>query len=506
MKKLKSYVVNGACLILGAQECRYNRAVSTESNKVLLFITDLPDQLKSVITFLKKRNYEVYTVAELKDSVTKIFEIQPQFVFLAWDHNDRKVITFANLLAQTTSVPIIPFINKNTKDSILRFGLCPLNPKLYPPLSGPAVERLILKTGIDDRKLVRDRVRHAATAEEVRKAKQLLVDSLNQDLNEPAEIFPDQTNLLNDENNVQITTAPTVSAEVASAQINSHNALLNQSKNELQQNQISGFKQNLDDFLIMPLENILANQDVSRAFTGSALTPKSSLIIQKGAPSSFKNSTHLNHQDTGESKAVLGDGELTAPPVFIYCLSLVSEKWCGYFMVSTTTLLDYSQIDLAFSDWIKMQMDVGDLTESQYFELHNIEPEEWSQIKKNADYAESMQIQEHSFELCFLRISPEDMKVNLSEDGNYVRIPTEHIPTETPLDFGLWLHLPENRKYLLYTPQYSQFEEKQKQRLLTNKVDTLYTSLQHEKFYRYYLLKKNIQHLTAIRPKKAAAL
>lgn len=92
MKKLKSYVVNGACLILGAQECRYNRAVSTESNKVLLFITDLPDQLKSVITFLKKRNYEVYTVAELKDSVTKIFEIQPQFVFLAWDHKDRKSV------------------------------------------------------------------------------------------------------------------------------------------------------------------------------------------------------------------------------------------------------------------------------------------------------------------------------------------------------------------------------------------------------------------------------
>lgn len=482
--------------------------VSTETSKVLLFITDLPDQLKSVIAFLKKRNYEVHTVSELKDSVTQIFAIQPQFVFLAWDHTDRKVTTFAKLLTQTTSSPIIPFINKNTKDSILRFGACPLNPKLYPPLSGPAVERLVLKSGIDDRKLVRDRDRSAASAEEQKKAQQLLVDSLNQEAADSAEILLNDSPPAPDELEIKLPAAPCLSAEALSAQISTHNQNLSQPKHELGKSQIEGFKKNLDDHLKLPLENILANQDESRAFNGSSLSQKSNLIIQKGAPSSMKNSTHLMFRTTADRKSAQQHepAELLSTSNFVYCLSLVSEKWCGYFMVSTATLLDFSQIDLAFSDWIKMQMAVGEIDESQYFELHNLEPDEWAEIKKHSDFTEQMQIQDHHFELCFLRILPDDMKIRLSDDKSYIRIPTEDIPTDLPLDFSLWLHLPENKKYLLYTPQHSPLDDKQKQRLLLNQVDNLFTSLEHEKFYRYFLLKKNLQQITAAIPKKRAAL
>lgn len=482
--------------------------MSPETSKVLLFITDLPDQLKSVIAFLKKRNYDVHTVSELKDSVTKIFELQPEFVFLAWDHSDRKVTTFAKLLTQTTSSPIIPFINKNTKDSILRFGACPLNPKLYPPLSGPAVERLVLKTGIDDRKLVRDRDRSATTAEELKKAQQILVDSLNQDTTDQNEVLLSESPPVPDDLDIKMPAAPVLTTEDISAQISSHNHNLSQPKRELEPSQIEGFKKNLDDHLKLPLENILANHEEAKAFNGSPGYQKSNLIIQKGAPSSMKNSTHMMFRTASDNKPTLarGQNEVLAPAHFIYCLSLVSEKWCGYFMVSTSTLLDFTQIDLAFSDWIKMQMAVGEINESQYFELHNLEPEEWSDIKKQSDFTEQMQIQEHHFELCFLRVSPDDMKILLSDDNNYIRIATEGVPTDLPLDFGLWLHLPENKKYLLYTPQHSPLDEKQKQRLLQNHVDTLFTSLEHEKFYRYYLLKKNLQHVLEAHPKKKAAL
>lgn len=505
-KKLKSYVANDCCLVLDTLESRYNKRVSIETSKVLLFITDWPDQLKSVIAFLKKRNYDVHTVSDLKDSVTKIFEIHPQFVFLAWDHNDRKVTTFAKLLGQTTSAPIIPFINKNTKDSILRFGACPLSPKLYPPLSGPAVERLVLKTGIDDRKLVRARDRSAATAEEVRKAKQLLVDSLNQETHDSIELLADGPPVP-DEAVIEILAAHNLPEKDLSTQIGSMNERLNLTKGALEQNQIEGFKKNLDDHLKLPLENILANQQEDRAFNGASVAKKSNLIIQKGTPSSMKNSTHLIHRgsNTHKTASTHSEPQLHSAPNFIYCLSLVSEKWCGYFMVSTTTLLDYTQIDLAFADWIKMQMAVGEIDESQYFELHNLETEEWAEIKRHADFTEQMQIQEHHFEICFLRVLPDDMKIQLSEDKAYICVPTEEIPIDIPLDFSLWLHLPENKKYLLYTAQYSPLEDKQKQRLLLNQVDTLFTSLQHEKFYRYFLLKKNLNAVVSSRPQKAAA-
>src|SRR5262245_30436078 len=69
------------------------RAMSSQEKKILFFIKNPADNLKSVETFLNKRNFIVHIEADIKVALGKILELQPHFVFIAWDHTNKKVIT-----------------------------------------------------------------------------------------------------------------------------------------------------------------------------------------------------------------------------------------------------------------------------------------------------------------------------------------------------------------------------------------------------------------------------
>lgn len=55
-----------------------------------------------------------------------------------------------------------------------------------------------------------------------------------------------------------------------------------------------------------------------------------------------------------------------------------------------------------------------------------------------------------------------------------VSIRTEDIKTDVPLDFNLYIYLPANKKYVLYTPQNGKFMEEQKMRLTKQGVAKLH--------------------------------
>lgn len=118
--------------------------------KVLLFISHQPDNLRVATSFLKKRNFVVHVESDVKDAIVQVFDLKPDFVFISWDHTDKKIQMLPKILAQSTASIIVPFINRNTKDAIFKIEQCPYTPKLYPPLSGPSVERLIMKSSKED--------------------------------------------------------------------------------------------------------------------------------------------------------------------------------------------------------------------------------------------------------------------------------------------------------------------------------------------------------------------
>ena len=476
--------------------------MSTQApDKILFFIASKDETLKIVNTFLSKRNFVVHIETDIKDSIVKIFEVHPDFIFIEWDHSDRKVTHLLKILSDSTASVIVPYITKNTKESIIKFGNCPYNPKLYPPLSGPAIERLVLKANMDDAdslaKLNKFK-NQQASKEEILKLQQRLLDSAPLDNKElestmsegeatplpvssALSIMRGSSAASIDENRDGI---PDNLNEIRT-EIETRNDLLDQPKRPLSAAQINGLRNNVQEKVQSPIENMINSNNAAKKTTGIAYmqspTPnasptqkKSNLIFQKGISAS------------GHPQIIIRQGppssiEKNKNKFKVYCISLVSATWCGYFIISTQAPLDYASIHLVFNDWIRLQFDnVFDLTEKDFFEFDDVDVKILNEIQKMSDYSEEMHVVDYEMRVSFFSVESSDMKINFNDEKNYIQLFTRDVPPDVHIDFNLLLHLPENQKYLLYTKTNKALSDDQKNRLLGKNITLLYTSVTHQ--------------------------
>ena len=524
--------------------------MSTEETpkKVLLFITNLPDNLKIVISFLSKREFIVFVETEIKEAVAQIFEKKPDFVFLAWDHTDKKITMLPKLLEKSTTSIMVPFINKNTNDSILKFGQCPLNPKLYPPVSGPAIERLILKHSKEDIDFL-SKVNQFKTAP----ANEQELLNIQNNLNalaaseiEEAELAPpaEPTEDLKNEAKVKMPAHLPLSIELPeeleqlTKELEDRNFNLEQDKVALSTEQIANMKSSLTEDVVEPLTNILeslenlenlegsdeelrtghqqtdrpsslqqkediSNTNFKKNFS-SGYKPtneiKTDLIIEKSS-TDFSRQSSLFFKDETEKTVrhnpiELVEAELESSVLQVYCFSVVADSWCGYFVVSTKATLDYPSLDLAFTEWLKKQFpNLGTITERDYFEFNQVDVKAVQEIETMAELNENIQAHNFDFRISLFSVKPEDMKVELNDEKSYIKIFTQDIPTNDSVGFNLFLHLPENQKYLLYSLKNKPLSDDQKSRLLNKNITQMYTAINDEHVYRKFLVRKTFTRL-----------
>jgi|GEM_PF-5233724 len=474
--------------------------------KKLFFVKSFGHNLKAIESFLGKRNFKVFTETDVKSSLEKIFEIQPDFVFLAWDHDDQTITNLPKLIAQASNALVVPYIISDKKVDTRKLNICVHNPKLYPPLSGPTIERLILKS-------------HKKAAEE----EALFVEG-HKPKKSPTHnaIPPKKSNITHlkssglkidtDDTDDSLSNLEMLSDNherqhilIRNQSINQKNAILKQSKNlNLSNATIDKLKNSFQHKIQAPLENLL----------NSLQAPENnSIIIQQGLtnllnPGSITQIT--NHENdnlgtiiqSGGLKQVGQVGQVgpRAPTQDIknraYCMSIYSDTWCGYLIIATPFELEFSTVDIVFTEWIKMQFDnLQEVDEFDYFEMNTIDFDIITEMTKNADYYESVVINNCAMNISFFPIAPDKMTLEFNNEQNLIKIPTEVIPPDCELNFSLHLHLPENKKYLLYTPAHRSLNPDQKQRLMANKIHLLYTPLEFEKDYKKFLAEKNIKEL-----------
>ena len=490
--------------------------------KVLLFISHQPDAIKVAGSFLSKRNFSVHVEAEIKDALVQIFEIKPDFIFIAWDHPDKKVTLLPKILANSTASIVVPFINKNTKDSIFKIDQCPYTPKLYPPLSGPSVERLILKATKEDAdylEKVNKFKTKTAKHDEIMAIQKNLADTALAEIGDTEESPPEadasdllEQNLPDDESNLN----------GSLSEIEKRNALLDEEKAPLTEDQIKGLRETLDEKVKPSLENVLSAQDSAGAKKEKA-KQKNTLIFQTGPVSTFidkgpiiqkgisRTTGNFNRVKKPKDLAPVSEEPLVESEVVesynVYCISIISASWCGYFVVSSLTSLDFNTIDLVFTDWIKAQLrNLDDITERDYFDFENVSPESIKEIQKIADYSEEMNAYDRDFNVSFFAVEPKDMKIDFSPDKNFIQVYTRDIPPQAALDFDLLLHLPENKKYLLFTMKAMAITEDQRSRLLSRNVTQLFTSIENEREFRRFLVRKTFSRLHEIINNKLSGL
>lgn len=126
-------------------QCRYVGMAPTEVRKSILLIKSQGKSVLAVENFLKNREWKIHSTTGLKEALTYLVAHKPSFVMISVDHPNKKVRTLPKLLSEAFPVYVMVFseVNSNTAYKNLLDSGCPY--RINPPITGPAVERMINK-------------------------------------------------------------------------------------------------------------------------------------------------------------------------------------------------------------------------------------------------------------------------------------------------------------------------------------------------------------------------
>lgn len=117
----------------------------TDNKVTLFFVKNMNHPFTPVEKFLTKRGYNVIVETDVRAALDRIMESNPEYIFLAWDHKNENIRAMPKTIYQSCTGQIVPFIMSTQRDQLLQLESSGFENKLYPPLSGPAIIRLIQK-------------------------------------------------------------------------------------------------------------------------------------------------------------------------------------------------------------------------------------------------------------------------------------------------------------------------------------------------------------------------
>lgn len=122
-----------------------SEAINDTKPATLFFVKNLSHQFGPVEKFLKKRGYTVVVETDVKTAIDRILEENPEYIFLAWDHKNENIRSMPKTIYQSCTGSVVPFIMSTQRDQLIQIESSGFENKLYPPLSGPAIIRVISK-------------------------------------------------------------------------------------------------------------------------------------------------------------------------------------------------------------------------------------------------------------------------------------------------------------------------------------------------------------------------
>lgn len=116
----------------------------------ILILKQKASSLRLAEQFLGNRGWSLYFANNLKGLIINLAQKQPQYMLLPVDFPHKKILLLPHILAQAFPVKIIVYAENTTSASTAKLQEVKSDYRLYPPVSGPAIERMILKIQKDD--------------------------------------------------------------------------------------------------------------------------------------------------------------------------------------------------------------------------------------------------------------------------------------------------------------------------------------------------------------------
>ncbi len=441
--------------------------------KKLLFIRSPSHSLKAIESFLTKRSFYVIFESNLEATFSKIEDLKPDFIFVAWDHPDPQLANVAKALGEMTTALIIPYVQANSKEAIRRLEFSGYSQKLYPPLSGPAIERLVLKAAkdleVDPHAFTNNGRKSEANPNEI----QMIKSSVPSGSSSFARTQ---------------TSGPQSDLIIQHGHRSDLLKLRNESLSQLEEKTLGravkeNLKSDFEEQFKQSFEDMLATYNEASADNNLSPTIENtkqidtSIRTEDGTLTAEMAQLQINAKKNS-------DIALINQHKSIYCMIVQSETWCGYLVVYSDFEIDLSLSQNLFQQWLSGHFkNLLEFAEAEQFAI-NISVVDYKMLAEaSADYSEIVVMNDKEIIVSFFTVDPQQLLVDLN-DKDLIAVPLEIIPSGRTLLMSFYLHLPQNEKYLLYTPVNQKIEKEQHRRLTEKSVQTLYTPIEFEREYR----------------------
>ncbi len=466
------------------------------SDPVSIFILkSQPGSMMQAETFLRNRQWIVASSTNLRDALAYIIQRQPQYVMLSSDHPNQKVRILPKLLLQAFQIHIIGFAEKGSGLSTKNLQDMKFEYNLFPPVSGPAIERMILKIrrDMETRSLDAGRELRNETIESRIHMSRSPAFSFNGDSSSAKEMQSSfeqaraaLSDMLSDENQ---------SEEEGSQSNNSGQEGL--SRNRQKPAFFKGEGPRAPGSTPRAPASGETFQDGKSDWTGNASTenggnsPAAPASAESADPASSPPPAENRPPRTlgtplpkkpdalivrGTETALLDSVNLKGADKFqkisqsknIACITIQSPKFSGYLVcaMGKNRPVDKSFLEVCRSRLFGFLRANGESIrdqDSMELELQEIDFTSWA--LEQAEFLRRSIHDGNEVAMAFFQNPEGEVELGASASEKMVKMSLDDLKEDVALEFDLYIFMPENNKYLLYTPKGQTFYSNQKGRL-----------------------------------------
>lgn len=367
----------------------------------IFFIKVSKMSLLQTESYLRNRHWHPASRANLRESLLYILKNLPKVVFIPADHPNKRLKHLPLILKNTYPCRIVGYTDSHMPSSMAHIHELGAELAVLPPISGPAVERIL------------HRIQHEWDPVEMDSSKLHLAAS---------RLGAISTQLIHHkmEDRGDTGASPDYSIDEAG-----------QALSQLLESDLAPIKQALHNSLVL--------QGTQRALAES--TRKS----PAGAPAS-------KIQKVSEC----------------VCITIDSDRFKGYLVAA----MGEAKFDLSFIEKVKLKLlsflsAHGEKIENESsFEvkMQEVDFEPWA--VEQAEFLKKSIHGNQEIAMAFFPTQTVHLRKNTTDEGEMFEVELSEIADNETLDFDLYLFLPANSKFLLYTAQGRSLLTEQKNRLL----------------------------------------
>jgi hypothetical protein len=429
--------------------------MTVDNNKTIVILKSSEDSLQILESFLRTRNWDFFSTSDFKKAIIHAVSNSTKFFLICSDHPFKNLKGLAKMILQATNMNLMVYCDQASTVSIAKLREFECKYELMPPLSGPALSRMINQIQKDELK------NQSKSANPASDNKDLLLKSI-----------------------LQIAGVEQSWALIKGEPVSSHSVLAPLPKSELLTSDESSKKDSQNKLLALDLK------------VNSKQEPNEFAIIKKNINTGLKEAilpgkTYIGRKATqGDSLLSLGlkkilnltfseDPEVRITPHKKYsdqnyCVVVEVQRFQGYLVAafSEKQEINFKLIETIREKLFNFLKSQGEISREEIgalpLKLRAMSFEDWAY-----DQAEFMQkafYKTNQITLAYFRCERNLPKFTESVKPNMVKMEIKNVISEVVTAFDIYIYLPENNKFLLYTPKGSIFSEIQKKRLIAKKL------------------------------------